>query len=78
MSALPCEMQKHLRLLLLSTSLWASAVPAADPAGSGPERAIVYSDDSLPSHTIYRPESLDGRYPVVLWGNGSCINGNFG
>src|SRR5688572_25215519 len=51
---------------------------AADPAGSGSEPAIVYSDESLPTHTIYRPKHLQGDYPVVLWGNGSCANSNFG
>ena len=51
---------------------------AAGPTGSGPEPAIVYGDESLPTHTIYRPENLQGRYPVVLWGNGSCVNSNFG
>jgi dienelactone hydrolase len=50
---------------------------AADPAGSGPEPAIAYSDRALPTHTIYRPENLHGPYPVVLWGNGSCRNSNF-
>ena len=64
--------------LLLGALLLASAVHAADPAGSGPERAIVYSDPSLPSHTIYRPADLEGGYPVVLWGNGSCVNSSFG
>jgi hypothetical protein len=78
MSALPREIRINLRLLLLTTSLWASAAAAADPTGSGPETAVVYSDASLPTHTIYRPETLDGRYPVVLWGNGSCVNSNFG
>ena len=52
--------------LLLGALLLASAVHAADPAGSGPERAIVYSDPSLASHTIYRPADLEGGYPVVL------------
>jgi hypothetical protein len=56
----------------------ATALHAADPTGSGPEPAIVYSADSLPTHTIYRPEPLQGHYPVVLWGNGSCIDSNFG
>ncbi len=51
---------------------------AADPAGSGPERATTYSDKALPTHTIYRPADLKGRYPVVLWGNGSCVDSNFG
>ena len=51
---------------------------AQDPTGSGPEPAIAYSDPSLPTHTIYRPSRLSGEYPVVLWGNGSCVNSNFG
>jgi dienelactone hydrolase len=59
-------------------SPWLVAAQAADPAGSGSEPAIVYSDESLPTHTIYRPLHLQGAYPVVLWGNGSCANSNFG
>lgn len=49
-----------------------------DPVGSGPELALVYGDAALPTHTIYRPADLTGRYPVVLWGNGSCVDSNFG
>jgi dienelactone hydrolase len=63
---------------LLLTSMLLAAARAADPAGSGPEPAMVYSEKSLPSHTIYRPADLKGRYPVVLWGNGSCVNSSFG
>jgi dienelactone hydrolase len=66
------------RLLTLGSALLSTALQAADPAGSGPEPAIAYSDPTLPTHTIYRPESLQGDYPVVLWGNGSCVNSNFG
>ena len=65
-------------LSLLLGSPWPVTAQAADPAGSGPAPAIVYSDESLPTHTIYRPEHLQGGYPVVLWGNGSCANSNFG
>ena len=50
---------------------------AQAPLGSGPEPAIVYSAASLPTHTIYRPANLHGDYPIVLWGNGSCVNSNF-
>ena len=57
---------------------WMTPSHAADPAGSGPEPAVVYSEGSLPTHTIYRPAVLAGRYPIVLWGNGSCVNSNFG
>ena len=63
---------------LLPCTAWLAAAHAADPVGSGAEPAIVYSDASLPTHTIYRPARLVGPYPVVLWGNGSCVNSNFG
>lgn len=64
--------------ILLIGSLQSIAAHAADPAGSGPEPARVLSEPSLPTHTVYRPANLTGRYPVVLWGNGSCVNSNFG
>ena len=65
-------------LALLSGAAWLAAAYAADPVGSGAEPAVVYSEASLPTHTIYRPAQLADRYPVVLWGNGSCVNSNFG
>jgi dienelactone hydrolase len=65
-------------LSLLLGAAWLAPAHAADPTGSGAEPAIVYSDASLPTHTIYRPASLMRRYPVVLWGNGSCVDSNFG
>lgn len=63
--------------LLLGTLLLGGQALAANPAGSGPEPALVTAESSLPTHTVYRPAKLEGRYPVVLWGNGSCVNSNF-
>lgn len=63
--------------LLLGSVLLTPALHAQDPRGSGPEPAIVYSASTLPTHTIYRPATLGGHYPVVLWGNGSCVDSNF-
>ncbi len=63
--------------LILLSGLAVGMAGAADPTGSGPEPAIAYTDPSLPSHTVYRPRMLNGQYPVVLWGNGSCIDSNF-
>jgi hypothetical protein len=62
---------------MLGLALAGTTLHAADPAGSGPEPAIAYSAESLPTHTIYRPDTLRGRYPVVLWGNGSCVDSNY-
>jgi pimeloyl-ACP methyl ester carboxylesterase len=44
--------------------------------GSGPYKAILAGDPTLPTHTIYRPKDLtpfgkDARLPIVLWGNGA-------
>lgn len=65
-------------LALLLGAAWLAAAYAVDPVGSGAEPAVVYSEASLPTHTIYRPAQLAGPYPVVLWGNGSCVNSSFG
>lgn len=52
--------------------------PAATPLGSGPYKALMEVDPSLPTHTIYRPANLAAlageRLPVVVWGNGACVN----
>jgi dienelactone hydrolase len=63
--------------LLLGCLLVGSPVWAADPTGSGPERAVISAEPTLATHTVYRPANLSGRYPVVLWGNGSCVNSSF-
>ena len=63
--------------LLLGYLLLGGQALASDPVGSGPERALVSAEPSLPTHTVYRPAIVSGRYPVVLWGNGSCVNSNF-
>lgn len=57
----------------------ATLTPAADvPLGSGPYRAIMLEEASLPGQTIYRPADVsalpDGSLPIVLWGNGACAN----
>ncbi len=65
-------------LLLASAPSLAAAPSGPAPTGSGPEPAVILAEASLPTHTIYRPAQLKGRYPVVLWGNGSCVNSNFG
>jgi dienelactone hydrolase len=62
---------------LLGSLLLCSQAWAANPTGSGPEPAVVSAESTLPTHTVYRPGKLTGRYPVVLWGNGSCVNSNF-
>jgi dienelactone hydrolase len=46
------------------------------PAGSGTTPAIMVSEATLPTHTVYRPANFDRseRLPVLVWGNGGCVN----
>jgi dienelactone hydrolase len=60
-----------------TVELTGTQAQAPDSVGSGPEPALSLGDPGLPTHTLYRPATLRGRYPVVLWGNGSCVNSNF-
>jgi len=49
--------------------------------GTGPYKAILAGDPSLPTHAIYRPRDLKpfgGKLllPIVAFGNGGCRNGS--
>ncbi len=50
--------------------------PDNTPLGTGPYKAIMAQDPSLPDHTLYYPANMDaaGKLPVITWGNGACIN----
>ena len=47
--------------------------------GSGPYKAVVIGEPTLPTHAVYRPKDLspfgkDVKLPIVLWGNGGGAN----
>lgn len=80
-----------MRRLLLSLALAAAAaLPAVAqnappppyvapevPQGSGPFKANMRVEPSLPTHTVYRPADLAAlgarKLPVLAWGNGACV-----
>lgn len=50
-----------------------------EDGGTGPLKALMVSDESLPAHTVFRPKNLGGggsnaKLPIVAWGNGACAN----
>jgi len=51
-------------------------VAAETPIGSGPHRAVMETEASLPDHVLYRPANLAeaGKLPVLVWGNGACAD----
>ncbi len=44
--------------------------------GTGPYKAVVVGDESLPAFTVYRPQDMGeaGKLPVILYANGGCAN----
>lgn len=50
-----------------------------EDGGTGPFKAIMMADPSLPTHTVFVPQDLsafggDHKLPVIAWGNGACFN----
>ena len=50
--------------------------------GTGPFKAVMTDDPSLPAHTLFVPtDSLTSKpilhMPVLVWGNGACANSPF-
>ena len=50
-----------------------------EDGGTGPYKALMASNSTLATHTIFRPKDLGvfgnkNKLPVVAWGNGACAN----
>lgn len=50
-----------------------------EDGGTGPFKAIMVSDRTLATHTVFRPEDLSrfgrkAKLPIIAWGNGACAN----
>ncbi len=82
-------MQKILAFLWMLT--FSLATPASaettdsrilEGGGTGKFPAIMKTEDSLPTHTIFRPQDIqhfNGKktLPLVIWGNGACFDSPF-
>lgn len=50
-----------------------------EDGGTGPFKAIMLTETSLPTHTVFRPNDLSAfgqknKLPIIAWGNGACAN----
>jgi hypothetical protein len=50
-----------------------------EDGGTGPFKAMMVSEISLPTHTVFRPADLSAatkkhKLPIIVWGNGACAN----
>jgi len=69
-------------LLCLGASAQVAQKQIVENGGTGPYKAEVIADETLPTHTIYRPQDMkaaveaQGKLPVILYANGACANNN--
>ena len=50
-----------------------------EDGGTGPYKALMVSDSTLATHTLFRPEDMNNfdknnKLPIIAWGNGACAN----
>jgi hypothetical protein len=50
-----------------------------EDGGTGPYNSIMLTDNTLPTHTIFKPKDLSvfgekNKLPIIAWGNGACAN----
>jgi uncharacterized protein YciI len=78
-------MKKQLVLLITIVFLFSSSKAQErksriiEGGGTGAYSAIMMTEPSLPTHTIFRPEDITpfgkkNKLPVIAWGNGACYN----
>jgi hypothetical protein len=58
-----------------------TASSTVEDGGTGSFKAVMVSDSSLTTHTIYRPKDMNAfgekvKLPIIAWGNGGCANSN--
>jgi hypothetical protein len=56
-----------------------TASRTVEDGGTGKYKAVMVTDSSLPTHTIFRPTDLtvfgeESKLPIIVWGNGACAN----
>ncbi|MDH7600322.1 MAG: hypothetical protein QHH07_11920 [Sedimentisphaerales bacterium] len=56
-----------------------TASRTVEDGGTGPYKAVMVSDSTLQTHTIFRPKDLSvfgqkNKLPIIAWGNGACAN----
>lgn len=56
-----------------------TASRTVEDGGTGPYKALMASDGTLATHTVFRPKDLSvfgkkAKLPIIAWGNGACAN----
>jgi hypothetical protein len=80
------RIKQTLLILLLSLTMPALAEEATsriiENGGSGKFPAVMMTENSLPTHTLFRPQNIENfkgkkSLPLIVWGNGACFDSPF-
>jgi hypothetical protein len=71
-----CQTMKANKVEAISTETNSRTV---EDGGTGPFTALMASDKTLATHTVFRPKDLSvfgkkTKLPIIAWGNGACTN----
>ncbi|MBN2001300.1 alpha/beta hydrolase [candidate division KSB1 bacterium] len=71
-----CQAFKTTKIEVISNEIKSRTV---EDGGTGPYSALMVTDSTLATHTIFRPQNLsvfgqENKLPVIAWGNGACAN----
>lgn len=67
-------------MLLAQQSATDRSIPTVvEDGGTGPHSAIMLTETTLPTHTVFRPKDISAfgnkqKLPIIVWGNGACNN----
>nr|WP_321486956.1 hypothetical protein [uncultured Draconibacterium sp.] len=66
-------------LVFFQANAQEAAQRVVEDGGTGEYKAIVISEPSLSTHTVFRPQDLSvfgkkNKLPIIAWGNGACAN----
>lgn len=76
---LACVIWSHSAVGAVPVASAETASRTVEDGGTGPYKALMASDRTLATHTVFRPKDLGpfgekAKLPVVVWGNGACAN----
>jgi hypothetical protein len=62
-----------------NTSSGQPASRTVEDGGTGPYSALMVAENTLLTHTVFRPKDLSvfgkkNKLPIIAWGNGACAN----
>lgn len=65
--------------ILITFQALAQEQRIVEDGGTGSYKAVMMTEPSLQTHTVFRPQNLETfgkktKLPVIAWGNGACFN----